>query len=53
MHIDRLETPALVLDAKILSENIEAMKKILEGSSIFTIPGIAIFYFFIGYFYFF
>ena len=34
MHIDRLETPALVLDAKILSENIEAMKKILEGSSL-------------------
>ncbi len=34
MNINNLETPALVLDAKTFSENIEAMKEILAGSTL-------------------
>ncbi len=34
MHIHRLETPALILDVKVLRENVEAMKQILDGSSL-------------------
>lgn len=34
MNINRLETPALILDKKIFDNNIEAMKNILSGSSL-------------------
>ncbi len=34
MNINRLETPALILDSKKFNHNIQAMKKILDGSSL-------------------
>lgn len=34
MDINRIETPALILDGKILSENIEAMNDIIKNSDI-------------------
>lgn len=34
MDVNRIETPALIVDAKILKQNMDAMKKLLEGSSL-------------------
>lgn len=38
MNINRLETPALVLDVNIMTENMEAMKRILDGTSLALRP---------------
>lgn len=34
MRLDRIETPALIVDGDILERNVQAMKSLLEGSSL-------------------
>ena len=38
MNIERIETPALIVDVNILKKNAEAMKKILNGTSLALRP---------------
>jgi len=38
MRVDRLETPALIVEEKILKQNAERMKAILEGTSLLLRP---------------
>lgn len=38
MRVERLETPALIVDEEILHKNVEAMKRILEGTQLALRP---------------